>query len=67
MSTLLAIADVSDESDTEIKEQSDTNDDSDPEVAYGLKSDQVRLINSKAPCITFKINDVGTKALIDTG
>ena len=60
-----AIADVSDESDTEIKEQSDTNVDSDPEVAYGLKSDQVSLI--KAPCMTFKINDIGIKALIDTG
>ena len=64
---LREIADVSDDSDTELKGQSDTNYDSDPEVAYGLKTDQVSHINSIVPCMPLKINDVETKALIDTG
>ena len=61
---LREIADVSDDSETELKGQSDTNYESDPEVAYGLKTDKVSHINSKVPCMPLKINDVETNALI---
>ena len=61
------VEDVSEESDLGINIQRKLNDDSDPEVSYGLKCDQVSHINSKVPCMTLKINDVETKSLIDTG
>ena len=61
------VEDVSEESDLGINEKSELNHDSDPEVSYGLKCDQVSHINSKVPCMTLKINDVETKSLIDTG